>query len=135
MSTPDGTGHTWPWLLECQNPLDIISVDLLARDWVNNRRLNSEEWERCRSRLGWGNASKRSDNVGTGLSLPVCLDPVSIFHLGSSHCTYIDNVGFLLSNDFEIPFPNFSRNWLTDGTQNTEMLHLRLDVLVTSPLE
>lgn len=76
---PDGTSHTWPWLLERKNTLDIISMDLLAGDRVDDRRFNAKEWQRSRSRLGRGNTGKRSDNVGSGLGLPVCLILVSYF--------------------------------------------------------
>lgn len=72
--TPDSTGHAGPWLLESQHALDIITVDLLARNRVDNGWLDTEEWKGGTSWLGGGHTSERSDNVGTGLGLPVCLE-------------------------------------------------------------
>lgn len=44
-------------------------------------------------------------------------------------------MGLVLANDIVVPLPNFSGNGLTNGTQDTEVLHLRLDVLVASALQ
>jgi hypothetical protein len=49
--------------------------------------------------------------------------------------TYVHNVGFLLSDNLVVPFPDLCCDGLTDGTQHTESLHLSLDVLVTGTLQ
>jgi hypothetical protein len=73
VGTPHGAGHTGPWLLEGKDTLDIIAKDFLSGDRVNNSGLNTEEGQRSTAGLGGGDTTKGSDNVGTGLSLPVCL--------------------------------------------------------------
>jgi hypothetical protein len=45
VSTPDGAGHAWPWLLEGKYTLDIIAVNLFARDRVNDGWCDAEEWQ------------------------------------------------------------------------------------------
>jgi hypothetical protein len=40
---PDGSRHARPRLLESQHALDIVAVDLLARDRVDDCRLDAEE--------------------------------------------------------------------------------------------
>jgi hypothetical protein len=44
-------------------------------------------------------------------------------------------VGILLSDDLVVPFPDFGGDGLTDRAKDSEMLHLVLDVLVTSTLQ
>ena len=70
--------HAWPRLLESKYTLDIVTVDLLARNRVDNGRLNTEEGERCRARLRWGHARQWGNNVGASLGLPVSLLKESI---------------------------------------------------------
>lgn len=41
--TPDSTGHAGPRLLEGEYAFNIVSVNLLARNGINNGRLYSEE--------------------------------------------------------------------------------------------
>lgn len=41
----------------------------------------------------------------------------------------------LFSDNLEVPLPDLSRNGLTDGAENTQVLHLVLDVLVASALQ
>lgn len=72
--TPDRASHARPCLLEGKNTLDIVAVNFFAGDGVDDRRLDAEEGEGCRTWLSGCDASKRSDNVRAGLSLPVCLD-------------------------------------------------------------
>jgi hypothetical protein len=60
-------------VLEGENSLNIVASDLLARDRVNDGRLNAEEWEGGTSWLGGGNTGERGDNVRAGLGLPVGL--------------------------------------------------------------
>lgn len=43
MCAPDCARQTWPWLLEGQHTLNIVSVDLLAGDRIDDRRLDTEE--------------------------------------------------------------------------------------------
>lgn len=73
MRTPDSAGHAGPCVLEGEHTLDIIASDLLARDRVNDGRLDAEEWEGGAAGLGGGNTSERGDDVGAGLGLPVGL--------------------------------------------------------------
>jgi hypothetical protein len=75
--TPDRSSHTRPWLLESQNTLDVVSVNLLARHWIDDRRLDTKEWKGCGSWLSWSDTSEWSDDVGTSLGLPVSLGFVS----------------------------------------------------------
>jgi hypothetical protein len=133
--TPDCASHARPWLLESQNTLNIVSVDLLARDRVDDRRLDTKEWKGSATWLSRCDTSERSDDIGASLGLPVCLLFVSSFLSNFPVSTYINNVSFSLSNNFEVPLPDFRSDWLSDGSQDSEMLHLVLDVLVTSSLE
>lgn len=71
--TPDCASHARPCLLEGKNTLDIVSVNFFAGDGVDDRRLDAEKGQRCRTGLGGCDTSKRSDDVGASLSLPVCL--------------------------------------------------------------
>jgi hypothetical protein len=70
---PDSASHARPWLLESQNTLNIISVDLFARDRVDDRRLDAEERKGSAPWLGRRNTSERGDDVRAGLGLPVRL--------------------------------------------------------------
>jgi hypothetical protein len=78
MCTPNGASHARPWLLESKHTLDIVSVNLLARDGVDNRRLDTKEGEGRTTWLGGSDTSKRGNNVGPGLGLPVCLECKSV---------------------------------------------------------
>lgn len=49
--------------------------------------------------------------------------------------TYVTNVSLLLANLLKVPFPDFRSNGLTNGTQDTQVLHLVVNVVVTSALE
>lgn len=71
--SPDGTGHAGPGLLECQDTLDIVTSDFLARDGINDGGLNAKEGQRGTARLGGGNTTQRCNDVGTSLGLPVSL--------------------------------------------------------------
>ena len=73
VSTPDGSCHGRPCLLECQDTLDVVAVNLLARDRIDDGRLDTEERQRSTSRLGRSDSSKRRDDVGARLGLPVSL--------------------------------------------------------------
>ncbi len=73
MGPPDGASHARPCLLESQDPLDVVSVNLFARDGVDDRRLDPEEGKRCTTGLGRGDPRQRRDHVGPGLGLPVRL--------------------------------------------------------------
>lgn len=44
-------------------------------------------------------------------------------------------MGFLLANLLKVPLPDLRGNGLTNGTQNTQVSHLVVDVLVTGTLE
>lgn len=49
--------------------------------------------------------------------------------------TYVNNVSLALADDFKVPLPDFCCNGLTDGTQNSEVLHFASHMLVSSTLE
>lgn len=48
--------------------------------------------------------------------------------------TYVTNVSLLLANLLKVPLPDFRGDGLTNGTENTQVLHLVLNVLVTGTL-
>ena len=77
--SPDCSSHARPWLLECQDSFDIVSVNFFARNRVNNRRLDAKEWKRCTTGLGGSYTSKRSNDIRSSLGLPVCLKTVRNF--------------------------------------------------------
>ena len=81
MCAPDCAGHARPWLLEGQNTLHVVSVNFFARNGVDNRRLDTEEWKGGAAWLGGSYTRKRSNNVGTSLGLPVCLEFLSMWLL------------------------------------------------------
>jgi len=72
--SPYGTSHTWPWLFESQYPLNIVSVDFLARNRVDDGRFDTKKWEGGTSGFRWSDTSQGCDDIGPSLSLPVCLD-------------------------------------------------------------
>jgi len=43
MSTPNGSSHARPWLLDGQNTLYIVAVDFFTGDWIDNRWFNAKE--------------------------------------------------------------------------------------------
>jgi len=51
------------------------------------------------------------------------------------YATYVDNVSLLLSNNLEVPLPHFCSDRLTNTAQNSQVLHLVLDKVVTSTLQ
>jgi hypothetical protein len=132
---PDSTSHARPWLLESKHTFDIVTVDLLAGDWVDDRWFDTEEWKRSTSWLRWCYTCKWSDDIGSGLGLPVCLQFVSKCLNYKKDASYINNVSLLFSNGFKVPFPNFSSDGLTNRAQNSQVLHLMLDMLISSSLE
>ena len=78
MCSPDCARHAGPRLLEGQNTLNIVAVNLLARDGVNDCRLDAKEGKGGGAGLSRCYTTKRCDDVRAGLSLPVCLPYVSI---------------------------------------------------------
>ena len=70
---PDCAGHARPWLLESQNTFNIISMNLLSRDRVDNRWLDTEEWKRSTAWLGGSYTGEGGNDIGAGLGLPVRL--------------------------------------------------------------
>lgn len=72
----DAAGHARPSLLEGQNSLNVVAVKLLARNRVDNGRLNAEEGQRSATGLGRRDTSQGSNDVGPGLSLPVSLHEI-----------------------------------------------------------
>lgn len=69
----DAARHARPSLLEGQNTLNVVAVQLLARNGIDNGRLNAKEGQRGTTGLGRRNTSQRSNNIRAGLSLPVSL--------------------------------------------------------------
>jgi hypothetical protein len=49
--------------------------------------------------------------------------------------TYVNNMGFFFSDNLKVPLPDFGGDWLSDGSQNSEVLHFVLDILITGTLE
>lgn len=54
---PDSAGHAWPGLFYSQDTLYVIPSDFSARNRIDNRRLNTEEWQGGTSRFGGSHAS------------------------------------------------------------------------------
>lgn len=71
--SPNSASHARPWLLKGKNTLDIVAVNLLARDGVDDCRFNTEEGERCGTRLRRRDTAKWCNDMRTSLGLPVCL--------------------------------------------------------------
>jgi hypothetical protein len=65
--------HAGPGLLKGKHAFNVVAVNLLARDGVDNDGLNAEEGERGATGLGRADSSQGGDDIGAGLSLPVCL--------------------------------------------------------------
>lgn len=65
--------HAGPCLLERQHSFDIVAVDLVTGHRVDNGRLDTKEGQRGATWLGRGHTAEWCNDVGTGLSLPVCL--------------------------------------------------------------
>lgn len=74
MSTPHGTGHAGPGLLEGKHTLDIVAGDLLTRDGVDDDRLDTEERQRSTTGLSRSDTTQGGDDMGASLGLPVGLD-------------------------------------------------------------
>ncbi len=49
--------------------------------------------------------------------------------------TYINDVSLLLSDNLKVPLPDFGRNGLTDGAQDSQVLHGFIDIMIPRPLE
>jgi hypothetical protein len=58
VGSPDSTSHARPGLLEGQNTLDIVTVNLFARNRVDEGRLDTEERQRATARLGGSDSSQ-----------------------------------------------------------------------------
>jgi len=71
--TPDGTSHAGPCLLEGQNTLDVVAVELFARNGVDDCGLDAEEGKGSTAGLGRSDTSEGSDDVRACLCLPVRL--------------------------------------------------------------
>jgi hypothetical protein len=63
VGTPDRASHAGPCLLERKHAFDIISVNLVSRNWVDDRRFDTEKWEGSTSWLGRCNACQRGNDV------------------------------------------------------------------------
>src|SRR4051812_9000560 len=75
---PDCSSHAGPWFPEGKNALNIVSFNLLPRNGIDYSRVNAKEWKRCTARLSGGDTSKRRDDMGTSLSLPISLHSLVI---------------------------------------------------------
>jgi hypothetical protein len=58
VGSPDSTSHAGPGLLKGQNTLDIVTVNLFARNRVDEGRLDTEERQRATTRLGGSDSSQ-----------------------------------------------------------------------------
>jgi hypothetical protein len=113
--SPDGSRHTWPWLLESKHTLHIVAENLFARHRIDDGGLDTEEWQRSTTRFCRGHTSERSYDVGTSLCLPVGLySVVSCKFQLDFEATYIHNMCLSLSNNFKVPLPDLSSNRLAD---------------------
>jgi hypothetical protein len=117
MCAPDCASHARPWLLEGQNTFNIIPMNLLSRDWVDDRGFDTEERKRSTARLGGSNTGERSDNVGARLGLPVCLESGKHFLTEEKYISaYVNDMSFLLSNNLKVPLPDFGSDWFSNGS-------------------
>lgn len=73
VSSPDCAGHARPRLLKGQHTLDVVAADLVTRDGVNDRGLNTEEGQRCTPGLGGRDTTQGSDDIRASFGLPVGL--------------------------------------------------------------
>ena len=69
----DGAGHAGPGLLKGQDALDVVAVNLLARDGVDDGRLDTKEGQRGTAGFGGGDTGQGGNDVGASLGLPVGL--------------------------------------------------------------
>lgn len=82
--TPNGPSHARPWLLECKDTFDVVSVNFFAGHGVDDCGLDAEEGQRGGAGFGGCYACEGGDDVGSCLGLPVRLLFVSIeISLGS----------------------------------------------------
>ena len=72
-----GTTHI-TGLLEGEDALDVVAVDLFARDGVYDRGLDAEEGEGGGTGLCGGDSGEGCDDVGAGFGLPVGLGGVLV---------------------------------------------------------
>jgi len=70
---PNCASHAWPWLLDCQDTLNIVTVQLLARDRVDDSGFDTEKGQRGATGFRGCDTCQWSDDMGTGFGLPVCL--------------------------------------------------------------
>lgn len=97
VSTPHGSSHARPRLLERQDTLDIIALELFTGDRIDDSRLNAKEGESCGTRLGWCDAAERCNDVGSGLGLPVGLPTMTLA------CCSVDMNMFILNRQNSRP--------------------------------
>lgn len=116
MSLPNRASHAWPWLLDCQNAFNVISLNFLASDWIYNCWFDAKERERGAAGFRRSNSTKRGDDMGAGFRLPIRLEKEinSTVIRREGEVTYINNMSFLFTNYFKVPFPHFGRYGLTN---------------------
>lgn len=119
VGAPDSSGHAGPGLLEAEDTLAVVSCNLLTADGVDESGLDAKEGQRGGTGLGRSDTSQGSDDVGAGLGLPIGIDDVSL----------------LLTDNLIVPLPDLGSDGLTDGSKDSEILHLASDVLITGTLE
>src|SRR6202034_1953019 len=115
MRAPHGSCHAWPWLLERQNTLHVVAFDFFARDGIDDYRFDTEEWERCAARFCRCNTAQWGDDARVCFGLPVG----------------VDKMCFFFSYDRVVPFPDLSSDWLPYRTQNSKVLQVVFDVMIT----
>ena len=114
--TPHCASHAWPWFPECENTFHIITWDFFAGNGIDDDGVDAEERKGRAAGLCWRNTSERCDDMRASLSLPVSLFMLLAILILSAdlRVTHINDMRFLLSDDLEVPLPDFCRNWLTD---------------------
>lgn len=120
MVTEHGSGQRWPRLLGDEDALDVTTFDELAGGCLEDRDINTEEWERSRPWLGGGCSWERGDVDRTSLGHPVSVD---------DGCVSTTNV-------VVVPMPSLGVDRLSDTTNNTQTRKIViLDPILTESAE
>lgn len=71
--TPNCASHARPRFLDRQNTLDVISINLFARDGIDDGEFDTEKRQRGASRFSGRDSSQGCNYVRASFGLPVCL--------------------------------------------------------------
>jgi hypothetical protein len=109
-----------PGVLEHQHALDVVALKLLARDRVEQRRLDAQERHRRRAGLALDRTRQRRDDDAAGLGLEEGVDD-----------------GGLLAPDVVVePVPRLRVDRLADAPDDAQRAEVRvLHVLLAEPAE